>query len=188
MNTNFISVVTDDGVEHTIRVAGTVYEPYFVGVDVCKIMDLKDPKDTLSNLVVKDHKKELKHLLKEENNGQIVPFEVGGQKPATSLGDFDLKTLSHNDGRVVVLSEPGLYSLLEGSRLHKNKKKIKESVERWLFTIKYENNDGLQDIFSFISKLDLAIDITSNWFKDLWYPLSKSRPPGGGPTWLKINL
>jgi hypothetical protein len=71
---------------------------------------------------------------------------------------------------------------LEGSRLHKNKKKIKESVERWLFTIKYENNDGLQDIFSFISKLDLTIDITSNWFKDLWYPLSKSRPPPrGGP-------
>jgi prophage antirepressor-like protein len=183
MNTNFISVVTDDGVEHTIRVAGTVYEPYFVGVDVCGIMELKNHNDALLKLVDINHKKELKNLLKEENQGQIVPFGVACQKPVTSLGDFDLKTLSHNDGRVVVLSEPGLYSLLEGSRLHKNKKKIKESVERWLFTIKYENNDGLQDIFSFISKLDLTIDITSNWFKDLWYPLSKSRGlPGEAPT------
>ena len=32
------------------------------------------------------------------------------------------------------------------------------------------------DIFSFISKLDLTIDITSDWFQDLWYPLSKSNP------------
>jgi prophage antirepressor-like protein len=69
--TNFISVVTDDGVEHTIRVAGTVYEPYFVGVDVCKIMDLKNHNDAILKLVDINHKKELKNLLKEENNGTL---------------------------------------------------------------------------------------------------------------------
>lgn len=32
MNKKFISVVTDDGIEHTIRVAGTTAEPHVVGV------------------------------------------------------------------------------------------------------------------------------------------------------------
>ena len=37
------------------------------------------------------------------------------------------------------------------------------------------------DIFTFISKTGLAIDITSNWFQDLWYPLTRSQPsPGAG--------
>lgn len=32
------------------------------------------------------------------------------------------------------------------------------------------------DIFTFVKGYNLAFDITSDWFQDLWYPLSKSQP------------
>jgi hypothetical protein len=38
----------------------------------------------------------------------------------------------------------------------------------------------LKDIFTFIKEYNLTFDITSKWFQDLWYPLSKSQPPAGG--------
>jgi hypothetical protein len=101
----------------------------------------------------------------------VTPF-----KQLTLLGSFDLKTLSYHDRRVVVLSEPGVMNLLNGSKKHKNKKIILEAINRFIYTIKYKNNAGLIDIFTFISKLDLTFDITSNWFQDLWYPLSKRNP------------
>ena len=34
----------------------------------------------------------------------------------------------------------------------------------------------LKDIFTFINEYNLTFDITSEWFQDLWYPLSKSMP------------
>jgi len=80
----------------------------------------------------------------------------------------------------VVLSEPGLHQLVNGSRKDKNKKKILEAVNRFIYTTKYENNSGLIDIFTFIAKEKLALDLTSDWFQDLWYPLSKVNPPQGG--------
>ncbi|CCV02173.1 hypothetical protein IIV25_155R [Invertebrate iridovirus 25] len=46
---------------------------------------------------------------------------------------------------------------------------------------------GLKDIFSFIKEFGVVFDISSNWFQDLWYPLSKLRPPQmGGPE--KVNI
>jgi hypothetical protein len=33
------------------------------------------------------------------------------------------------------------------------------------------------DIFSFIKGYNLTFDITSEWFQDLWYPLSKNQGP-----------
>lgn len=38
----------------------------------------------------------------------------------------------------------------------------------------------LKDIFTFIKEYNLTFDITSEWFQDLWYPLSKSQPSLGG--------
>ncbi|CCV01755.1 hypothetical protein IIV22_078R [Invertebrate iridescent virus 22] len=35
----------------------------------------------------------------------------------------------------------------------------------------------LKDIFSFVQEYDLTFDVNSNWFQDLWYPLSKFNPP-----------
>jgi hypothetical protein len=83
----------------------------------------------------------------------------------------------------VVLSEPGVYDLLNGSKKHKNKKVLREAFDRVIYALKYENSGGLVDIFSFSAKMQIALDTESEWFKDLWYPLTKSRPPpGGGPT------
>jgi hypothetical protein len=146
-------------------------------------MEIENHKDALQKIVNEFHKKELKNLLKEQNKGPNVPNELGCLKHPTSLGSIDLKNLSYHDGRLVVLSEPGVYDLLNGSRKDKNKKFLKDSIRRFIYTTKYENNGGLVDIFTFISKMDLAIDIKSNWFQDLWYPLSKSRgSPGTAPT------
>jgi prophage antirepressor-like protein len=111
-----ITVVTDNNKEYTIRVCGTVSDPYFFGKDVCEIMELE--KAVFDN-VSDDHKKELKILLEEH-------------KEPTLLGEFNLKTLSYHDGRVVVLSESGLQSLLNGTNNHKNKKKILEAVNRFI--------------------------------------------------------
>ncbi|CCV02065.1 hypothetical protein IIV25_047L [Invertebrate iridovirus 25] len=45
----------------------------------------------------------------------------------------------------------------------------------------------LKDIFSFIKGYGVAFDISSNWFQDLWYPLSKSNPPPRGGVGLVKN-
>jgi hypothetical protein len=174
MTTDYINVVTEDNQEHTIRVCGTKHNPHFFGVDICKIMGFSDINKTLRDRVNINHKTSLKNLLEKESNGILVPYEMKMLKTSNLLGSFDLKTLSYHDGLVVVLSEPGVMDLLNGSRKYKNKKIILEAIQRFVYTIKYENNAGLMDIFTFISKLDLTFDITSNWFQDLWYPLSKS--------------
>ena len=47
----------------------------------------------------------------------------------------------------------------------------------------------LVDIFTFIKGYNLTFDVASNWFQDLWYPLSKFMPPSwGGVRRLKTNL
>jgi hypothetical protein len=74
---------------------------------------------------------------------------VGGFNPPDLLGSVDLSTLSHNDGRLVVLSEPGVYDLFNGSKKHKNKKVLREAFDRVMYALKYENSVGLIDIFSF---------------------------------------
>ena len=179
---DYITIVNTSGKEKTIRVFGHPSDPHFCGKDICEIMEIKDIKDSLFSLVSTDHKMELKNLLKELNNGPIVPSWVVGFKTPTLLGSADLKKLSHNDGRLVVLSEPGVQDLLNGSRKYKNKKILRDAINKAIYTIKYKDNAGLIDIFSFISKLDLSIDITSDWFQDLWYPLTKSRgSPQHGP-------
>ncbi|AHL67617.1 BRO-like protein [Chloriridovirus anopheles1] len=170
-----VTVSLEDGQTQTIRVAGTPADPHFFGKDICDILQLENPKDAIQKLVSNKHKKELKSLLEEQNKGVIVPFEVGCLKHTTPLGSFNLSTLKHNNGRAVVLSEPGVEQLLNGTKKDKNKKILRNSINRWLWTTKYESNAGLVDIFSFISGTALATSLTSDWFQDLWYPLSKVR-------------
>jgi hypothetical protein len=144
---------------------------------------MEDSKQTLRDMVKPDHKK---NLLKEEINGVIPPSWVDVLKTPNSLGSIDHENISHNDGRLVVLSEPGVEDLFSGSKNHKNKEILKNTISKAVYAIKYENNAGLLDIFSFISKLDLSIDLTSDWFQDLWYPLSTSRGlPGEAPNLVK---
>ena len=180
MYTNYIQVVINETEQQSIRVFGSSFNPHFCGKDICEILGLTDFKKVIQNHVNPNHKKDLKDLVEEEIYGQIVPVGVGVVKTPTLLDSVDLKNLSHNDGRLVVLSEAGVVDLLNGSKLHKNKKVIKDSIERWLWTIKYESDGGLMDIFSFIRRYQLAIDLESKWFQDLWYPLSRSQGPPGG--------
>ena len=174
--TSFITITNESGIEKNIRVFGNASNPYFCGKDICEIMDIKDFKDTLQSLVKTNHKTDLKSLLEKENKGLILPSWVGVLKTPTVLGSVDLENLSHNDGRLVVLSEPGVEDLLNGTRKHKNKEILLNEIKRFVYTIKYENNGGLVDFFHFISKMNLAIDFSSKWFQDLWYPLSRSQP------------
>ena len=178
--TTTVTVTIQDGQEKIIRVFGHPSDPHFCGKDICEIMELENIKDSLQKMVSEDHKTTLKNLLEEQNNTVIPPSWLGCLKPPTSLGGVDLETLSYHDGRLVVLSEPGIMDLLNGSRKDKNKKILRDAINKAICTIKFENNSGLLDIFSFISKEKLTIDITSDWFQDLWYPLSKVNPPPQG--------
>jgi hypothetical protein len=91
-----------------------------------------------------------------------------------SLGKINLN-LSYNDGKAVYISEPGLYSLINGSQNFENKEDFIKQVEKWI-VLKYGGGSGLMDIFSFVKGYNLTFDINSDWFQDLWYPLSKSQP------------
>jgi prophage antirepressor-like protein len=178
-NSHF-SVKLDDGSEKTVRVFGTHSDPHFSGKDICDIMDITDSKQILRDLVPSTHKIDLKNLLEDLNNAPKPPSWLGVRNTPDLLGSTDLSTLSYHEGRLVVLSEPGVYDLLNGSKKHKNKKVLREAFDRVMYALKYENSVGLVDIFSFASKMQIALDIESEWFKDLWYPLIKSRPPPGG--------
>jgi prophage antirepressor-like protein len=79
-----IIVVTDDNKEYTIRVCGTASDPYFFGKDVCEIMDIRDYKQALRDLVSEDHKSSLKNILEEENNALVPPSWLGVLKTPPS--------------------------------------------------------------------------------------------------------
>lgn len=148
---------------YKIKLAGTIDTPYFCGKDICFILGYKDSKNVLHRYVDSKNKKSFKELRFSTNENP------------KSLGQFN--HITHNEGQVTFISETGLNTLLEGSKNHKNKKELKIQVEKWLSNLRYGQNSGLMDIFSFIKGYNLTFDITSNWFQDLWYPLSKSQPP-----------
>lgn len=162
--------VTIGGKDHQIKLSGTIEDPYFCGKDVCAVLGYSNIQKALYENVKSKCKKTLHDL-------SVQPW---GR--CTYLGSLDHKNLSYNEGKAVYISEPGLYSLLNGSTKFKNKQEFKTQIEKWILDIKYGQNSGLMDIFSFVKGYNLAFDINSNWFQDLWYPLSKSRPPQlGGP-------
>lgn len=45
------------------------------------------------------------------------------------------------------------------------------NVDQLIYELRYKR--GMKDLFSFIMDKNIAIDINSDWFKELWYPLSK---------------
>src|SRR5574344_1444998 len=73
---NTITVGTEDGKEKTIRVFGHPSDPHFCGKDICAIMEIENPKKAMFDNVEEDHKIELKNLLKDLNNGPIIPSWV----------------------------------------------------------------------------------------------------------------
>jgi prophage antirepressor-like protein len=114
-NSHF-TVKLEDGSEKTVRVFGTHSDPHFCGKDICDIMDITDSKQILRDMVQPTHKIDLKKLFEDLNNASKQPSWVGVCNTPDLLGSTNLSTLSHNDGRLVVLSEPGVYDLLNGSK------------------------------------------------------------------------
>jgi prophage antirepressor-like protein len=153
--------ITLGGLEHQIKLGGTVDTPYFCGKDACRVLGNKDPKDALQRYVDYEDKISLQELKKVE--GSVPPTFFLGKR---------YNNLSHNDGRAVYISEGGLYSLLNANN-GPNKQKFKMSVDQFVYNIRYKR--GMKDLFTFIMDKKTAIDIESEWFQELWYPLSKKR-------------
>jgi prophage antirepressor-like protein len=160
MNSNVINElsVRINNKDLQIRLQGTSDCPYFCGKDICTVLDYKDMKDSLQRYVDHDNKKSLKNL----ND------EVNVYNPPTSLGTY-IPNLSHNDGRAVYINEKGLYNLLNSSR-SPNKVQLRAFIDQFLYDLRYKS--GMMDIFSFMKGKDIEIDVQSEWFQDLWYPLS----------------
>jgi MSV199 domain/T5orf172 domain len=79
-------------------------------------------------------------------------------------------TFTHNEGQMAYINERGLYNLINGCKMS-NKHEVKVFFDQYFYDRRYKH--GLMDIFTFIRDRKLAIDIESDWFQELWYPLSK---------------
>ena len=156
-------VVTMGGKDHHIKLAGTTEEPYFCGKDVCETLGYENIKTTLFKLVEPENKKELKDL------GPNDPQKVVSNLDTNLLGS--LEPLNYHEGKAIYINEDGLRSLINGSRTHKNKTLFLNQVDKWLL----DTRSGLVDFFSFIRGYNLAFDLESGWFQDLWYPLTKKQ-------------
>ena len=98
---------------HPVNLSGTWEDPYFCGRDVCNVLGYKEPKNALHRYVDKEEKKTLKELV------------VSLSENPNALGKLN-HNLTYNEGQATYISESGLYSLINGSQVHKNKKEIKE--------------------------------------------------------------
>ena len=91
-------VITINQKEFKIKLAGTIKNPYFCGKDVCDILEQKDSKYALKTHV-SQYKKEL-----------------SGFYPVNYDHNLGKKEITFREGQVVYVSEPGLYSLIMGSK------------------------------------------------------------------------
>src|SRR5574343_1256780 len=162
-NFEYMVVTMDGGKDHHIKLAGTTEEPYFCGKDVCETLGYENIKATLFKLVEPENKKELNYL------GPNDPQKVVSNLDTTFLGIN--RPLTFNEGKAIYINEDGLRSLISGSRTHKNKTLFLNQVDKWLL----DTRSGLVDFFSFIKGYNLAFDLESGWFQDLWYPLTKKQ-------------
>ena len=96
-------------VDHTVRLAGTIEEPYFCGKDICDVLRYKDSKKALQNNVQSKYKKELSYF-----NGSNDPKDAGESFSPASLGSFE--PLTFREGMAIYVNEPGLYALIMNSK------------------------------------------------------------------------
>ena len=159
----YMVVTMDGGKDHHIKLAGTTEEPYFCGKDVCETLGYENIQAALFKIVEPENKKELKYL------GPNDPQKVQSKLDCNFLGIN--RPLTFNEGKAIYINEDGLRSLINGSRTHKNKTLFLNQVDKWLL----DTRSGLVDFFSFIKGYNLAFDLESGWFQDLWYPLTKKQ-------------
>jgi prophage antirepressor-like protein len=107
--------ITIGGIEHHIKLSGTIDDPYFCGKDVCNVLGYRNPKDALQKLVEHEDKQPLHDLRSNE------PNKLGWTDHPNLLGSFE--PLTYRTGKAVYINESGLYSLI----LSENKRNSRES-------------------------------------------------------------
>ena len=98
-----------NGVDHTVRLAGTIENPYFCGKDICDVLGYTNSKQALQIHVPSKYKKNLSYFYGENN-----PNELGLRIKPNSLGSNEPST--YHDGKVIYVNEPGLYALIMNSK------------------------------------------------------------------------
>ena len=98
-----------NGVDHTVRLAGTIEEPYFCGKDICDVLGYTNSKQALQIHVPSKYKKNLSYF-----NGSNDPKDAGLRIKPASLGSFE--PLTFREGMAIYVNEPGLYALIMNSK------------------------------------------------------------------------
>jgi prophage antirepressor-like protein len=96
--------VSIGGMNHQVKLSGSIEDPYFCGKEVCIILGHKNPKQALLTHVDEEDKKDLKTL------------QLGNLNDPNLLGQLD-HNLNYHDGKAVYISETGLYSLILSSQV-----------------------------------------------------------------------
>ena len=115
MNTNIVCFVDLDknrecmefkieDTNYSIKIAGTISDPYFCGNDLCNVLMYTKPIEAIRKHVYKEDKKTLLQLRKDFENSEDVVLGPVSQ------------SLSYNDGKAVYINETGLYTLLIKSK------------------------------------------------------------------------
>jgi prophage antirepressor-like protein len=107
--------ITLDEKNYTVKLSGTTKYPYFCGKDLCDILDHKDYKYALKTHVPLKYKKELSQFYGQNNQdlGGVFPPQIMVPSNYNLLGKSEI---TFREGQVVYISEPGLYSLIMGSK------------------------------------------------------------------------
>jgi|GEM_PF-2920466 len=95
--------------EHTIRVIEIDGEPWWVLVDVCRALEIKNPRDVASRL--EDYQK------RALTPDQIVKIMTVGNSDGHSVDNFDGPTRSRGGAQfLTVINESGVYGVIPSSR------------------------------------------------------------------------
>lgn len=93
------------GVEGKVRVVGTYQAPWFSGLDVCALLEYKDPRKELQRHVLPHQKKSL----------SLLSSEIGDLAPPNLLGTNNF-TNEYHAGKAVYINESGFYRLINKSK------------------------------------------------------------------------
>ena len=87
----------------------------------------KNPKDALFRYVDSEDKMNLQDTIKLVD--AALTNYLGSNQP-----------LNYHSGKAIYVSETGLYSLINGSQNFKNKKELKQQIEKWIVDLRYGRN------------------------------------------------
>ena len=104
-----------NGVDHTVRLAGTIENPYFCGKDVCDVLGYKDSKDALKKFTEEEDKFHLEDLMVESHH-TLGGANCPPQRVVESDHTLGKNQYSFREGQIIYINETGLYSLILSSK------------------------------------------------------------------------